>query len=84
MRKVKEIKQFVSLVDSIFGKEAFTRADHWEGDLTAIGLQKDNKLIYVSCYSKSDYFYECEILKEYYDPEHDVPYTVWANGNYSS
>ena len=62
IKKSKEIIDFIKLVNITFGSLAPVINDHWEGDLYAIGLQKDNKLIYVAFYNKNDYFYECELL----------------------
>ncbi|WP_341755624.1 hypothetical protein [Candidatus Tisiphia endosymbiont of Ptychoptera albimana] len=69
IKKEEGIIKLLNLVNDIFGNDAPVINDHWEGDLCAIGLQKDNKLIYVSitgC-AKNQYFYECELLVD--DPE---------------
>lgn len=36
--------------------------DNWDGDLCAIGLKKDNKLVYISTYNYTD---EREMLLDY-------------------
>lgn len=47
----------------------FTIVDYWDGDLCAIGLMKDKKLIYISTfnYLKSEepmYYFELELIDE--------------------
>jgi hypothetical protein len=67
IQKNREVIEIVELINSIFGNDVLRISDHWEEDLCAIGLQKENKLIYIACYERGYYFYECEILVD--DPE---------------
>jgi len=67
IKKQKEIIELVNLVNYTFGNDAPTINDHWETDLCAIGLQKNDKLIYIAAYAHNDYFYECELLVD--DPD---------------
>ena len=64
MTKHHSITNLVELIFNKFGSNAPIIMDHWEGDLYAIGLEKNNKLIYISTYElkPNHYFYECEIL----------------------
>jgi len=41
--------------------------DYWEGDLSAIGLKKDNKVVYISTYNFR--FYKPDKMKYYVDFE---------------
>jgi hypothetical protein len=78
IEKNKQVRNLIKLVKNIFGKDIFTVVDYWD-DEAAIGLQKDDKLIYVCIYNKNGYFYETEILLD--DP--DKPYMVQDSENVS-
>jgi hypothetical protein len=68
IKKDREIKRLIKFIDKIFGINVLEIKDYWES-YDAIGLQRDNKLIYISTtrYKKHGYFYECELLVD--DPE---------------
>lgn len=77
IKKSKEIIKFIKLVNSTFGHLTPVVNDHWEGDLNAIGMQKGDKLIYISYYNQDDYFYECELLTN----SNKRPYLVQESNN---
>jgi hypothetical protein len=59
-RLLKELKSQVNFKD-------LQVTDHWEADTCAIGLQKGNKLIYISTYNgvkhaKEEYDYDLEVV----------------------
>lgn len=63
IKKNKEIIRFLNLLKSTFENTNFTISDQWD-DASAIGFEKDNKLIYVAFYNHDDYFYECSFIDE--------------------
>jgi hypothetical protein len=65
--KDKTITKFVQIIKNTFGEDAFEEKDYWHS--LAIGLQKNNKLIYISTEAceKDNYFYELEQLVD--DPD---------------
>lgn len=66
MKKDKSIINFLRLINNQFGRNTFFLVDHWN-IRDAIGLQKDNKLIFVEYFRLNQFFYECELLVD--DPE---------------
>ncbi len=64
MTKNKSIRNFIKLMNSTFEQESPIINDYWEGNSCAIGLQKENRLIYIASYGKNkdDYFYELELI----------------------
>jgi len=83
-KKVLENEKDESILDLIdrLGKAADLTGteivDHWEADLCAIGIKKENRLVYVSTYNGKDaLYYELELLN---DIEVDK-YTVLQRGN---
>ena len=74
MKKHNSITNLVELICNKFGNNAPIIMDHWEDDLYAIGLEKNNKFIYISTYElePNHYFYECEILSN----DTEKPYLV--------
>ena len=71
------IRKMINFVSEVFGEETFVVKDY-QDDFYAIGLEKDKKLIYISSYKlkPNHYFYECEILKDNYDEDYDMPYVA--------
>ena len=61
IKKDKEVIEIIKLINSTFGNDVLTIKDYWN-DYISIGLKKGNKLIYIACYGKNDYFYEYELL----------------------
>jgi hypothetical protein len=76
VKKDKVIIKFLELVKNKFGINALSIVDYWN-IYDAIGLQRNNKLIYVEHLKLSHFFYECELLSD--DPE--IVYTVQSTGN---
>jgi hypothetical protein len=79
INKHKEIIKLVNLVNKAFGELAPKPNRDWD-NFSRIGLQKDNKRIYIAYYKKNDYFYECDLLVD--DP--DIVSISQENGNVSS
>ena len=66
MNKDEPLMNFLKLVNNKFGENTFHIIDHWN-IYEAIGLQKNNKLIYIEHLKLNNFFYECELLLD--DPE---------------
>lgn len=60
MDKDKKITKFLKLVEEKFGNDKLSIVNYWSLYGT-IGLTRENKLIYIDYYNKSDCYYECEI-----------------------
>ena len=46
--KNKTIQDIVDIINQIFGYDYFSVVDFWDADNCAIGLKRDEKLIYIS------------------------------------
>lgn len=54
---IKKDKSIIELIEWIKTKIGFDKigiVDYWDSDLCAIGLKKDNKLVYISTYNHFD------------------------------
>jgi hypothetical protein len=74
---------FLSRLEKSIGSSGFVVTDHWENDLTAIGVSSPNDadiLAYVSCFNKVEghYNYELELPAV---PATEMPYTVAGRGS---
>lgn len=70
------IQRITTKIFELFGENFFETyieenetkiVDYWEGDLCAIGLKKDNKVVYISTYNFR--FYKPDKMKYYVDFE---------------
>jgi hypothetical protein len=70
MTKDINIAKVLKILKRAFGAKTFKEVDYWNDEF-AIGLQKSNKLIYISTAAAAQdedyYFYECELLVD--DPD---------------
>ncbi|MEY4463831.1 MAG: hypothetical protein RLZZ81_802 [Pseudomonadota bacterium] len=68
VKRSKVINKLLSTINKIFGNDSFIISSRWDS-VCDVGLQRGNKLIYISTFGckKNCYFYECEILVN--DPE---------------
>lgn len=65
-------KTILELLENLKQKLDFSHlkiVDHWDADLCAIGIQKDNRLIYISTWNNSNeseqkYDYDLELIDE--------------------
>jgi hypothetical protein len=68
INKDKSISNLIERLKLIINLSLVQIVDYWEADLCAIGLKKDNKLIYISTYSYDisniKYDYDLEIINE--------------------
>jgi hypothetical protein len=68
IRKESAIWDWVARISSVFGGEAFTLVDHWEGDFCAIGIGNPSdgrrRLVYLCTFGEKAGFcgYDCEEL----------------------
>lgn len=71
IKRDRSILKLLSAINRVFAKDVFTISGRWDS-LCDIGLQKGNKLIYISTFGckKNHYFYECEEILE----NSDIPY----------
>ena len=54
--KHQSIRTIYNDIEKLAGQAYFEEPDFWEGDLCAIGLHKNNKLVYISTYNFIEYF----------------------------
>ena len=63
--KDNSILKVIKIIKNTFGDKIFKEVDYWDSKFS-IGLQKENKLIYISTSAalgdEDFYFYECEDL----------------------
>jgi len=68
INKDKSITNLIERLKLIINLSLIQIVDYWEADLCAIGLKKDNKLIYISTYSYDvnniKYDYDLEIINQ--------------------
>jgi hypothetical protein len=65
-------KTILDLIDKLRSKTHFDRVeivDYWDGDLCAIGIKRDNRLVYICSYDFREgkvngYDYDLELLDE--------------------
>lgn len=62
MRKHDSIAALLEKLKTVINFNLLEIVDYWEGDLCAIGLKKDSKLVYISTYNYAD---EGEELLDY-------------------
>lgn len=69
--KEKAILDILRFITAVFGKGTFTLTDIWDGDNSALGLIRKNKLIYISTWPYRDrpldemrYYAEFELVNE--------------------
>lgn len=63
VKRNKQINKLLNTINNMFGSDNFLISSRWDS-VCDIGLQKGNKLIYISTFGckKNCYFYESEIL----------------------
>jgi len=63
MEKDKTILAFIEKLKMITAFHLVEIIDHWEGDLCAIGLKRENKLVYINTFhADKKYDYDLELL----------------------
>ncbi|WP_028788759.1 hypothetical protein [Terrimonas ferruginea] len=66
MEKDISIKKFVERLRGEINLNLLKFVDYWDGDLSAFGLRKGDKVLYVSTYKMEDHFFYCswELINE--------------------
>ena len=66
INKDERIKFIVNYLVDKFGESSFKLKDHWDADLTAIGLtdNEEKYLIYISSYGENDFYVSLENLTD--------------------
>lgn len=65
IEKDESITAFINRLELAADLAQVQFVDYWDGDLCAIGIRRENRLVYVSTYNgKDNLYYELELLDE--------------------
>ncbi|MDR1199319.1 MAG: hypothetical protein LBK94_09995 [Prevotellaceae bacterium] len=74
IRKDKTIIAFIKKIKTDISLNSLETVDYWDADMCAIGLKKDNKLVYISTYN----YVNAKIIK------YDFDFEIIDNINYET